>query len=403
MTNRCYLAKAACYAALAAILLACHDATPAWGERPKDALAPEVRHNDAASDAEAMADADLLAGASEDDPEMFFDHPMLLGMEDELLELPDEASPESEADLAGPIQSEPIQTGFVILEGRYIPPPYTIQWTEKGLHVNDLPVPFEHRSWMARPAGRSRRPWRLIASLEHQLRSNALLLGTDAETAIVMPPRDAVTIVETLVSDQPTEAKIETLVTTGHSQFSSGQWSNVLKHFEPTEELLTRMATVKEMLKANRIEASTITTSKAIGASVLTTLSIALTVFALGTLLGHRPNARQGWRGCNPSRSGCRLVVRCVVLLVLLNAFDLACTLLAVQSGGFWELNPVAERLVNSVGHMILFKATLIAAGAAILLAFRQYRFTQHAAWWVCVFHMVLILRWATYNSLFLT
>ena len=319
-----------------------------------------------------------------------------------------DATPLQDATPQEPIQSQPIHAGFVILEGRYLAPPYTVQWAEDGLRVNGIPVPFENRAVMLRrarmPPPPHRTPWRMVASLEHQLRGNALLLGLDHETAIVMAARNAVQILETLAGQQTAATKVEALVAAGYSQFSSGQWANVVERFEPTPEILQRVAAVKHWLETTKVETVAPTTApSAVAASVLTTLSIVLTVFALGTLLNHRPNARQGWRGCNPSRTGCRLVIRCVLLLVLLNAFDLACTLLAVQAGGFWELNPVAERLISSVGHMILFKTTLIAVGAAILLAFRRYRFTQHAAWWVCVLHMVLMLRWATYNSLFLT
>ncbi len=312
----------------------------------------------------------------------------------------------------GPIQSQPVQRGFVILDGRYLAPPYTVQWSEDGLRLNGNLVPLENRGAIARwsknrkgPPPPHRSPWRMVAALEHQLRNNSLVLGLDEETAIVLPPREAVRILEILASEQSTDVKVETLATSGYTQFSSGQWVNVVERFEPTPELVERVVALKDWLDSHQsqVVAATTTASPAITASVLTALSIALTVFALGTLLTHRPNARQGWRGCNPSRTGCRLVIRCILLLALLNAFDLACTLLAVQSGGFWELNPVAERLIGSAGHMVVFKTSLIAAGAAILFIFRTYRFTQNAAWWVCIFHMVLMLRWATYNSLFLT
>lgn len=323
------------------------------------------------------------------------------------------AESSSQVESEGPIQSQPVQRGFVILDGRYLPPPYTVQWSEDGLRLNGNLVPFENRAAIARwakskkglPPPPHRSPWRMVAALEHQLRNDSLVLGLDEETATVLPPREAVRILEILTSEQSTDVKVETLVASGYTQFSSGQWVNVVEHFEPTPELVERVVALKDWLDSHKsqIAATTTTASPAITASVLTALSIALTVVALGTLLTYRPNARQGWRGCNPSRTGCRLVVRCILLLVLLNAFDLGCTLLAVQAGGFWELNPVAERLVSSVGHMVVFKTSLIAAGAAILFIFRTYRFTQNAAWWVCIFHMVLMLRWATYNSLFLT
>jgi len=38
-----------------------------------------------------------------------------------------------------------------------------------------------------------------------------------------------------------------------------------------------------------------------------------------------------------------------------------------------------------------------------MLVVLRRYRLTQLASWWACVLYTVIMLRWATYNSLFLT
>jgi hypothetical protein len=393
MTESLDLAKIVCCVAL--VVLVWHADVPAWAEPSvppaeaavsRDKPAPKPRGE---RGRKHVAPMDRESSGHRDMPEV----PVA----------PQPAAP------TGPVQSRPINAGFVILAGHYFPPPYTVQWIDGGLCVNDVPVPIEGPAMPARRGARplppppSRLPWRQIARLEHQLRCNGLLLSLDGESVMMLPPSEAVRIMEILAGDDAPEVKVEALAKAGYSNYSSGQWATLAESFQTSDELVNRVAGIKEALKNSPVVAATTTAPSNTVACALTVSSMALTVFALGTILTHRPRRRQGWRGWSPSPTGCRLVVRCVALLILLSIFDLACTLLAVRSGGFWELNPVAEHLVGDVGTIILFKSTLIAGGAAILLAFRRYRFTQNAAWWVCVFHMVLILRWATYSSLFLT
>lgn len=390
MTVSLDLVKTVCCAALVA--LAWPGDVPAWAE-PSPPVAKTTASRDRPSMPRGERGHKRVAPTDDEQP------------------TPGAGKPEQPAAPVGLVQSRPINAGFVILASHYFPPPYTVQWLDDGLCVNDVPVPVEKppapvRRFPGRPLPpppASKQPWRQVARLEHQLRSNGLLLSLDGESVLMLPPSEAVRIMEILADNTSPETKTEALAKAGYSNYSSGQWAALAENFQTSPELLNRVAGIKELLKNSPIAAATTTAPSNTVACALTVSSMALTVFALGTILTHRPRRRQGWSGWNPSPTGCRLVVRCVVLLIFLSLFDLACTLLAVRSGGFWELNPVAEHLVGDVGTIILFKSTLVAAGAAILLIFRRYRFTQNAAWWVCVFHMVLILRWATYSSLFLT
>jgi len=59
--------------------------------------------------------------------------------------------------------------------------------------------------------------------------------------------------------------------------------------------------------------------------------------------------------------------------------------------------------MMDNVAAVAACKIGLVGVGAVTLVVLRRYRLTQLASWWVCVFYTVLMLRWATYNSMFLT
>jgi hypothetical protein len=128
-----------------------------------------------------------------------------------------------------------------------------------------------------------------------------------------------------------------------------------------------------------------------------------LVVTACGTLLNYRPKSRSRWTEVDTTGEGVSIVVRTVALLVVLGIFDLGCTLVAQQAGGFTELNPLGSRLVTNPILLTAFKMTTLLGACAILVALRRYRGAQVAAWWMCLICTVLTFRWLTYNSMFMT
>lgn len=89
--------------------------------------------------------------------------------------------------------------------------------------------------------------------------------------------------------------------------------------------------------------------------------------------------------------------VICFVLCIwLLNAFDLAFTLLSHQSGMLYEQNPVARQVLR-MGPMsvMLYKVGLVAIGTFPLLKYRRFRISEMAAIIVVFVYTMLALRWA--------
>jgi hypothetical protein len=139
-----------------------------------------------------------------------------------------------------------------------------------------------------------------------------------------------------------------------------------------------------------------------IAPGVMTALSMALAIGAFGILIRNQPARGTGLSSVEATIEARRTLVWCVGVLVVLNMFDLACTLLAVRTGGLLELNPIAEELTRSPILLVIFKLTLLGAVAAVLLRFWHYRMAQLVSWWASALYAVLAIRWATYSSMFL-
>jgi hypothetical protein len=139
-----------------------------------------------------------------------------------------------------------------------------------------------------------------------------------------------------------------------------------------------------------------------IAPGAMTVLSMAMAIGALGVLIRNQPARVSDVSSVAATSEAWRTLVRCVCVLVVLNIFDLTCTLLAVRTGGLLELNPMAEELTHHPFWLVVFKLTVLGAVAAVLLRFWQYRLAQLASWWGSALYAVLAIRWATYSSLFL-
>ena len=52
---------------------------------------------------------------------------------------------------------------------------------------------------------------------------------------------------------------------------------------------------------------------------------------------------------------------------------------------------------------LVLLKVASLLVACSILLTLRRYRGAQLASWWLCLLGAMLMFRWLTYNSLFLS
>jgi len=89
-----------------------------------------------------------------------------------------------------------------------------------------------------------------------------------------------------------------------------------------------------------------------------------------------------------------RRVVLLLLMLAMLNAFDLACTIAVRSHKIFEEANPIARPLMERPILVVLFKVTLVSFAAAVFFAYRTRRVVELACWCVCALYVVLAFLW---------
>jgi hypothetical protein len=320
-------------------------------------------------------------------------------------------------------QGRPIDCGLVILNGRYLPPPYVVGRRGEDLLINEHVIVAERFVGLGGPgmgAGhgpRKRRPWwdeglaTLITRVERRLRNDALLIVIDGESAGFVPADEAVMVLDSLLCDESNETKVQLLVEVGLQWITEEQWATIVKTFEPTPELIERVGPevteYRRVVQTNeashrRLISTAIFHSRPVRYGI-TLATMGLAVVALGSLLSYHPNGQTRWREVDSAGEGVPMVIRNVVLLVLLGILDLVFTLGAQQGGGLLELNPLGSQLAASPFLLTSFKVTSLLGACCILVVLRRYRGAQVASWWLCLVCTVLAFRWLTYNSMFLS
>jgi len=304
------------------------------------------------------------------------------------------------------IEPVEIYSGFVISEGRYMPPPYVVRSRQGKVFVNDIEVRDRNRPQITRRfmGMRSMNPMfsgQPGTHIEQHLRREGMLICSSNRPAAYLTAQEAIPVLDILMSDEQPGAKIQTLLQAGPDWMAKEQWKLIAGTFDAPAELAERVDTLKQRQSESE-QADTDYDWSWTFLSGITMSGFVLSVWALGTLLTCRPPMIPGRRAKVLSSTACRQVIWLVVLIVILNLYDLVCTLFAHGVGGLWELNPFASRLMQDVPIVVMFKLALTAGAATLFLVTRHHRLTQIGSWWIGVVYTVLILRWTTFNSIFL-
>jgi len=318
------------------------------------------------------------------------------------------------------ICGEPIDSGYVILEGRVLAPPYRFGRRGGDIFVNGKriavlpgdPVSGEGQREDARRADVDR----LIADMEYWLYEDSAIIVFDERTRIVADCIDAADFLRELLQADSLEERIALAATSyidvsnsdGSNRIPTSRWRDILADFgvvDDRNEFLEKWISEHEEVEeedddelAVKRTAQDRSADRMYGLSVVGMVLVAL---SCGTLLTQRPEFGQRWTQLAESKASSSLVWRSLALIVALSVFDLACTLLAPTKGGFLEINPVGKSLLYSPWMLSTFKfsATFVAVG--ILWSLRQRAGSQQASWWLCLILTIVTARWVAVQSLF--
>ncbi|TWT41083.1 hypothetical protein RAS1_37740 [Phycisphaerae bacterium RAS1] len=93
-----------------------------------------------------------------------------------------------------------------------------------------------------------------------------------------------------------------------------------------------------------------------------------------------------------------RRVLLTLACVWVLHVFDLGFTLLESVAPSFYELNPIAARLLGSKDYVLYaYKFSLLGVGSFILLWLRRYTVAELASWFLLAASFYVGVRWYSY------
>jgi Domain of unknown function (DUF5658) len=174
-------------------------------------------------------------------------------------------------------------------------------------------------------------------------------------------------------------------------------WSILVAEFQSTSDFRTHANVQLDSLRS--LEAANEMSSRIhrLGEQVsypLTMLAMVFVVIGFGHLLSNKPKI--------PIAESKAVVSRSLLIVGMLSVVDLIWTMVAAQSGSMRELNPIGNHLIQNPMLLVTFKVSLVGFAIVVLYRLHTRPIAQVASWWSCLVLTLLTARWLTFNSMFL-
>ena len=307
--------------------------------------------------------------------------------------------------------SEQVVTdGYVFVDGKYIAAPYELQLQESQLLINNKAfelTAFAHSENKDRRRGggpdiEGRRVFRsLVECLESR---GVIVLFSETPVALFYGNR-SYDLLNVLVNDDARTAFL-----TGEQEWLPAQvahqtWRSWISGFECPPDVRDRAAQMLREIKLtvtdNEAQISAVRTLEA-SAYPLTIMGMLLVVLSVGHLLSFPPTSNsEGTTKSSPQ--SLKAARKSLMLVAALSALDLIWTILVSQTGSMRELNPLGSTLIKDPQSLIILKVVATSVAIGILLVLQRHQIAQKGSWWGCLICTLLMVRWLTFNSMFIS
>jgi Domain of unknown function (DUF5658) len=324
-------------------------------------------------------------------------------------------------------QRQPVEKGFLFVDGNYISPPYDFRSDENGVSVNGVSMEYtslglgedDFFKWEVVPREktgsedekevtfrrrpiRPRLPWRNVSPHLHDDNNVVVIFSNERPAILTNGVSGYDTILRLLCRHDGNSVSDAELKRFG--DIDRARWNEWITGFQPSPEFKARAraqieeadSIVEENYRAARANQRLNTATYP-----LTVIGMLLVVVAAGHLISYRPMPCAERKSTTLPVEEHRAVACCLLLVAGLSALDLAWTVLAHQAGAITELNPVGARIIDNPHVLIAFKGILTLVSAGILYAARRHIFARRACWWCCLVCTLLIARWISVTSAF--
>jgi hypothetical protein len=295
------------------------------------------------------------------------------------------------------MDSGELVSGYVFIDGEYLPSPYRLQADGQGLRLNAKTLTLTNNADSAHdPHQTMTREW--FYRLSNELMTGAVIViespadATTERTAqtIAIYPRGGTgaAILQQLTGDKTSPADEKIL-------------PKFLVSYQAPPDLIARAKEDLELIERSRTGAVADVTPLSNWAYPLTVLGMFLAAVAVGQLFVSRSLLSRPAVDDSPEIT--RAAVGCILVVAGLSVLDLIWTLLSVRAGIMQELNPLATQFLSSSLALTSFKIGITLCGATILYLCRYHRPAQLASWWLCMVCTLVTVRWVAFTSLFVT
>ncbi|MFK7790109.1 MAG: DUF5658 family protein [Phycisphaeraceae bacterium] len=338
---------------------------------------------------------------------------------------------DSESRRGGAVVGVPIESGWVVLDGKFIDPPYIIGIQERDIFLNGQRVMTTNQNAGGNREGgrrgegqaegrgdgirgeqdrRRRRGGTFNAArIERQLiEGNLVVMATDTDAATISRHR-LPKFVQAMASDEPQSQKVVVLNAMVQRPVHSAVWATTIERYEPAPRLDQAVKVVQEEIDQRAREREADEAGIGWFSWIMPMAAIGGVLAGIGVLLQVQRHALKEsssyrvWRHVDTSGRRSKVVFVLIGLLVLLNGLDLTFTLIAQQTGEFAELSPIGDSLISKPILLGLYKVAAVGLGVGLLLYLRRRRAAEVAAWWMCALYVLVLVRWVAVNTLIMS
>ncbi|MEM1070592.1 MAG: DUF5658 family protein [Planctomycetota bacterium] len=317
------------------------------------------------------------------------------------------------------------KSGYVFVDGEYLPPPYEISTTAKAVIINgqtfDLayfgktspqgPKPDVRRGRPGRRPGmqggpnarngRGARQPKPIAPIFRQLTQVTLgatvVLFRNQSPLVVYPDDGGNSLLATLVENpQVVQNPPEFFAKTDRVT-----WDRLIKEYKTSDALVQRLQGEQERRDSAEQAGEEVSAANQLVSAIsypLTVFGMVAVVFAFGHLLSSKPTLD------TVSGSGQvdqKIASKSLMIIAVFSALDLIWTLAATNAGTMRELNPLGSRIIADPLLLVGFKVLVTGSSIGILYSLQRYPVARVASWWCCLLLTLLTARWVVFQSMF--
>lgn len=305
---------------------------------------------------------------------------------------------------SSPFELDPISEGFILHEGQYLEPPYHLAWADGLFSIDDLPIQlprfdrFPKRAADDMKRGRKVKmpPGKACAWIRRRLTEQSVLFCWTDRPAVFLKYEQGMAVLTILNSDMSQQEKKEVFTQAGVKSILPQQRRILVDQFVRSEALNQRLHATMASPEGSQDQDDEEWYSED-GLIAMTASGFILAVYAFGTLVRARSLSASMSASVLRAES-----VKLLALVAILNLYDLISTLVAHGTGGLWELNPFAGHMLDQTTLVVVYKVGLTVGAVLLLFVTRRFRLAQLVTYWAAVLYTVLIMRWITYNSMFL-